>query len=246
MRFRSRADERRKPESDRLLDTQAAEALRLLESGDHRLTREPHLRSAWSRFIMSLLMRTPEDIAALKLGTAEEWNRSLPTLEARYATKRREGDPPTFQEYLDKYHPAEAERLAMSLAPKLMDHALIGQMLNNMRWLIRSITGNAEFLTSDRPVLTSATLTERNAYIFLPIGPKTMFVAVNDLETQQMVEEREPAIQIEGVNKLVAAHAVKYVYACDDTQLAFVQEHMSTRPQRTMLERLVEFRRARR
>ena len=228
------------------VDTLAAEALVMLEQDDPRITREVKPRSAWSRFIMSLLMRTPEDIAALKSGVAEEWLRSVPGLQEKYAMKKRTDDPPTIEEWLDRQAPNEIERWAMALAPKLMNHPKLGELINNMRWLVVRIASDAgEFLTSDRPVIMTTTLTEENAYIMLPIGPKALFVAVNDVETQKRIETRDPAERVEVVNRYVAGHAVKYVYARDDSVLAYVRDHMGTQPRTSLLERLAVFRHSR-
>jgi hypothetical protein len=96
-----------------------------------------------------------------------------------------------------------------------------------MRWFVRRIElDEGEFLTSDRPVVMSWTLTEQNAFLFLPIGPKTMFVAVNDLETQRIVEERNPAERIEAVNRFVAGRAIRFCYGRTDRALDYVQQHM--------------------
>ena len=223
------------------VDSLAAEALAMLEEDNPRITRESKPRSAWSRFIMSLLMRTPEDVAALKSGIAEEWMRNIPQLEANYAVKRGPADPATLEEFLAQREPENIERWAMSLAPHLIDHRKIGELLNNMRWLVRRIASDTgEFLTSDRPVVMSWTLTEQNAYLFLPIGPKAMFVAVNDVETQRMVEERDPAEQVEAINRFVVGRAIKYVYARDDKVLHYVRKHMGTLPRKTLIEKLAE------
>ncbi len=88
------------------------------------------------------------------------------------------------------------------------------------------------------------TLTEPLAYLFLPIGPKAIFVAVNDIETQRMVEKRNAIELVDGVNQLVAGRAVDFVYARDDSCLDFVRLHMGTRPMRRLIERLVAHRRA--
>jgi Protein of unknown function (DUF4238) len=126
----------------------------------------------------------------------------------------------------------------------MIDHADIGQLLNNMRWFVRHVPSDAgEFLTSDRPVVRSWTLSERNAYLFLPIGPKAMFVAVSDAETQWMVEQRDPAEQVEVVNRFVAGQAVKFVYARDDSLLDYVRQHIGTKPKKTLIEQLVDRRR---
>ena len=223
------------------LDSLAADALAMLEKDDPTITRESKPRSAWSRFIMSLLMRTPEDIAALKKGIADEWMRNIPQLEAKYAAKRGPNDPATLEEFLARADSENVERWAMSLAPHLIDHRKIGELLNNMRWLVRRIASDAgEFLTSDRPVVMSSTLTEQNTFLFVPIGPKAMFVAVNDVETQRMVEERDPAEQVEAINRFVAGRAIKYVYARDDSALQYVRQHMGTRPRKTLMEQLAE------
>lgn len=226
------------------LDSLAATALTMLEEDDPRITHEPQWRSAWSRFVMSLLLRTPNDITALKAGVAEEWARRVPDLEARYTAERAPNDPPTLEEYLAQRNPNDVDQWAMSLLPYLIDHKKIGDLLNNMRWLVRRIGSEVgEFLTSDHPVVMSRTLTEPNAYLFLPISPKAMFIAVNDLETQRMVEERDPAEQVEAVNRFVAGRAVRFVYACNDAVLDYVRVHMGTKPRSTLLEQLAKRRR---
>jgi hypothetical protein len=121
------------------VDSLAAEALTALEDDIARMTQDLRLRSAWSRFIMSLLMRTPEDIATLKSVTSEEWNRAMPRLESEYSAVRTPNDPLTFEEYLALRDPQDVDRWAMSLAPLLIDHPMIGGLLNNMRWLVRRI-----------------------------------------------------------------------------------------------------------
>jgi len=222
------------------LDTLAAEALAALEADDPIMTRDVRLRSGWSRFIMSMMLRGPEAIQGLKRGIAAQWKKSMPELEAKYALVRSPEDPTTLQEYL-----AQTERStdgwAVSLAPRLIDHAKIGEMLNNMRWFIRRIVSDkGEFLTSDRPVLMSWTLTEEHAFLFLPLGPKAMFAAVNDIETQRIVEERDPAEQVRNWNQFLAGQAQRYVYAQDDSMRAFVAEHFGKHRRATPFELLAD------
>lgn len=222
------------------LDTLAAEALVELENNDPVMERDPRLRSAWSRFIMSMMLRGPEAMQALKRGIAAHWQRAVPELEAKYAHLKGPDDPPNFADYMAKReHSTDA--WAMSLAPYLIDHNMIGDLLNNMRWFIRRIgSDTGELLTSDQPILMSATLTEEHAYLFLPIGPKAMFVAVNDVETQDLVEARDPEDQLRGWNQYIAGRAVRYSYARDDSVFDFVSEHFGKHPRRTLLEELAD------
>lgn len=222
------------------LDTLAAETLGALEAGDPVMTRDPRLRSAWSRFILSMMLRGPEAMAALKRGVETQWQKSSPALETRYASMRRPDDPPTLPEYLERLG-KNLDSWAMSLAPRLIDHHMIGEVLNNMRWIIRRITSEAgELLTSDRPVLSSWTLTEQNAFLFLPIGPRAMFVAVNDIETQRIVEARDPAEQVRSWNQFAVGRAIRYVYGRNDAHLGFVSEHFGQHRRPTLLEQLAD------
>lgn len=112
------------------LDSHAAAALTMLEDDDPRITREPQARSAWSRFIMSLLMRTPQDVVAIKKGVAEEWARHIPGLEARYAAERTLNDPITFDEYIARRGSDYINQRAISLDHKWKaseQHAMVRQ-----------------------------------------------------------------------------------------------------------------------
>lgn len=225
------------------LDTLASDALSMIEDGDSRINRESKYRSAWSRFLMSVMMRMPNDMAVLKEGLAEEWARHMPDLEVAYAEKRGVDDPATFAEYIATREKNEFERWAISVATTLIDHAGIGGLLNNMRWFVQNLKGEGEFLTCDQPILSWHEFKADDSYVMLPIGPKRLFVAVNNLETQRRIEARYPDEQVTGINRLIAGRALKYVYATSDTQLAFVTEHFGKYPRKSLFQKLVEFRR---
>lgn len=106
---------------------------------------------------------------------------------------------------------------------------------------MQHVTADAQLLTSDRPVTMSATIGESDAYLFLPIGPKTAFVAVNNLETQRRVRDLNEPERVEALNCLTASHAAKYVYGRDEALRELVDMHISTKQQRTLLERLIDF-----
>jgi len=72
-------------------DDGASVALHRLLKNDLNLDAE--LRSAWSRFIMTLLCRNPEAIQRLRTKIATELPSTLGELKASWETARREGDP---------------------------------------------------------------------------------------------------------------------------------------------------------
>lgn len=223
------------------LDTLASQALIMLEEDSTRISREPKYRSAWSRFLMSLMMRMPDHIEELKSSLKKEWLKSSPDLEKRYAQFRGTTDPTTLSEYLASVGMATDEWM-MSVAENLMNHAHIGELLNNMRWITRRIDSEVgEFITSDRPLLMVGGLGEFDSCIMLPIGPKLLFAAVHNQETQDRIERRNPDEQVKAINEFVAGRAQEFVYSVDDKHLQDVAKNFGMRRAKSLFQQLAEF-----
>ncbi|RUU81267.1 DUF4238 domain-containing protein [Mesorhizobium sp. M7A.F.Ca.MR.362.00.0.0] len=230
------------------LDSLAAVALGMIESDDPVIRRNPKYRSAWTRFLLSLMMRMPNDIKVLQASLDEEWLLRLDGLEEVYQEKKGANDPATFKQYLAQQKPHEIESWAKSLLPKLIDHQHIGQMINNMRWFVRSIPDGADsqLVTSDRPLITWYDFSEPDTYIMLPIGPKCLFVAVNNLQTQQRIESRDPVSFVTNMNRLVIGAAKEFVFTSDDRCRDLISEHFGKKPRTTLFEYLLRYRRRKR
>jgi len=228
-------------------DSAAAEALVMLENNDSKLTTDSKARSAWSRFLMTQMMRSPRDIEALKNSVAAQWDRFVPELKEKYEKTKGKNDPATFDEWMDTSSPEEAERIAMQLVTRLMDHAKIGDLLNNMRWFIQRISSDVgEFYTCDNPIMTTLTLKERNAYLTVPIGPKALFCAVNDVETQRAILNRDPDTLVKKNNEYVVGRAQRFAYSCTDEALPFMQKYFGVHPRTTLLEQLAAYQKKKR
>jgi hypothetical protein len=224
-------------------DTFAAVALKMIETSDQRIETDPKYRSAWSLFLMTLLTRMPEDLAALVEILNDDWERDLPRFEKAYANKQKPGSPPTLQEFIEKEDPDHMARWTMNVAPNLMDHEGIGRALNVMRWFVSTTAEDVpSFLSSDRPLFMSGTFSEADCYLTLPIAPHRLFVAVNSEETELQIKGR-PAIElVQSTNIQLARQAEKYVYGRDDLEMEFVDKYISSdRPQR-LLARLRDYR----
>jgi uncharacterized protein DUF4238 len=209
----------------------------MLETNNERIYYESKYRSAWSLFLMTLLMRMPEDLEVLGHVIADDWERDFPKMEIMFATKRQPDDPPTLQEFIDKKDPDYISRWTLDAAHRLMDHEGIGQRLNNMSWFVLTTNGDIpRLLTSDRPVLIS--LAEDRAYVLLPLGPDRLFIAVNDNQTEQLVRGRPVNELVEEVNKLVVQHAVKYVYGTDEKDMKFIDENIGKDRPKSLMQQL--------
>jgi len=221
------------------VDSRASEALEILERTDSTRSWNSGTRSAWSRFILSLLMRTPDDIEQLRRNISAEWTITTAAEEDQYAQARGPEFPFRFAEYLRDVEHIEIDKAVSRVSRSLIDHAKIGEIINNMRWLILETSNvDVELLTSDRPILISATLREHDAYIIMPVGPHKIFAAVHNEATAKRLVDQSIRALVKSVNKLVVSHAVNYVYGRDDSQLRFIQKHMASRPQVSLLERL--------
>jgi hypothetical protein len=200
-----------------LVDSKGATAMALLEQQDPRFQHDASLRSAWTRFVMSLLMRTPESISAFREGYAKEWAR---------VSKRGGHDPESI------------EREALGLAIALMTHGGVEGLLDKMIWTVLTPT-IGQFMTSDRPVYMTETLSEDDAFYFIPLSPQRALLATRERSTLLKFAQADLSQRVDAMNMLIVGQAERFVYATGDERQSFISEHMGTRRRLTILQRLV-------
>jgi hypothetical protein len=225
------------------LDSEAARSLDLLEQGLPESKWEQRLRSAWSRFLWAQSIRTPSEIAQLKLSVKESWCAETPGLQEAYEAERPDGAPESVDDWLSTLDPHTEDRFALTIARQSMDHSSIGQIINNMRWKVLDFEGcGIPLLTSDRPVWMTTTLVETDAFILMPIAPTRLFVATRETETMLRIAAQNRRQQAKNMNKTTVQHAIKFVFGVDDKMKAFVQKHFAARRHSTHMERLAAIR----
>jgi hypothetical protein len=191
------------------LDTAAERALRKILSGDstHWNSEE---RSAWARYILSLMFRNPYVVQALKTHVREM--------------------------HLGRTDPTAAEIGATNLLIDIIDNDQLGPTIFDMHWsrvpLKRS---KFSLLNSDRPLVRPRGLYDPRGYILLPIAPDMLFLAANDISLARNIFEGNHTLAAKQVNKAVVSQAREFVWGVDDRQLPFVQKHMATAPERPLL-----------
>jgi hypothetical protein len=226
-----------------LLDSEAADALARLEVGLAESRWDDQSRSAWSRFVWSLSIRTPSEIAQLKSSVKEEWIKALPELQERYAELRPDNAPENVNDYYSSFDPYVDDRFALSILRQLMDHSGIIETVKNMHWKVIDFAAcGIQLLTSDRPVWMAATLLEPDAFIFLPIGPTLLFVAAREATTMKRIVAHNRRQQAKELNKITVMHAVKFVFGADDAARRLVEKHFAARRHSTHMERLAAMR----
>ena len=226
------------------VDTWASDSLDLLERHGHHAPWDGHSRSAWTRFILSLLLRTPEDIAIFREWWHEDWSQTDDELEANYRAKREPTDPETFSEYLARQPIAEIERHQFDIFYSLVDHASVGGKINEMHWrVLRSPDSAPTYLTSDRPVIRTNGLAQKGGHLALPIGPRLLFIASHDTELLENVRKADQVGLVKECNRQVVESASRFVYGIDDQQFRFIENRFGKTPQPRLMQGIVERRR---
>ncbi|MEH2536935.1 MULTISPECIES: DUF4238 domain-containing protein [unclassified Bradyrhizobium] len=220
----------------KVTDDQAAKVLQRMRAGEH-IDWDSKSRSAWSRFVISLMLRNPEYVARMAAEVLGFFDPNNEEAEKRYREIRGQDDPETYAAHIARleFHPAgRASAIAMQ---EVIDSPLMGGRLNQMRWAI--VTFNNErfpLLTSDRPIIMTNGLVKPTDHLSIPIGPRMLFVATNNEETENMIRNMNPIALMKQVNDRVASQARRYIYSCDNKQLRFVENRLGRKWPSTPLE----------
>ena len=131
-------------------------------------------------------------------------------------------------EYTELHGPNPAARTIVRTVQTLADNEELGRQINSMRWAVLSETRpKFELLTSDRPMLVTNGIGPPSGELLIPISPFHLFVAVNNIETENKIRAVwRHGDAIAHVNDRVASQARKYAYGSDDTQLKFVSKRL--------------------
>ena len=225
----------------RPVDGEAARILRALrtESRENFTAGE---RSVWATFLLSILLRNPESIGAIKSAILERWNAPRPELQEIYERQyRKEGDPESVDEYLAREESDGAYRLIYKMIPDTMTHERVGTFIINMRWGIVDIpTHLPELLTSDRPIIMSNGLDQDDGHLAIPVSPRRLFLACKNEQITRQILGMTPRDLVRRTNQLVVERAKRLVFSTDERQLRFIQNRLSNEPIPTLGESIAK------
>lgn len=223
----------------KIVDNDGARALRKLQPGlVDQLTADE--RADWARFVLSLMIRTPRDIAALR----EAWSWALRNnnekYQARYEEMKRPEDPPTFEEFAGNHMSAGVEIGMHNAYYGLIDHEERGRVVINYHWYVLDLNESKhELLTSDSPV-GLMNFSRPDSHVSLPIGPRRLFVASKKRALiEQLLSQSHNSVARHS-NEFVASRSMRYVYSTNDSQLRFVDRVMGSDKRPRLLEGLIQ------
>lgn len=195
---------------------------------DHLLTSEepmtPGARTAWAQFVLSLVMRNPEELKKFKADYIEHMLKPDPHFQARYEAARREGDPALFEEWIMKSDPTYVERQAVIALTNLMGLKNVLKLFGTMYWRVIDFSGiQRRLLSSDRPVVMTNGMGRYDGHYALPMSPTSLFFATTTQEYSNEICSWPRGKLIREMNRIVVGQAQRFVYGVNDSALAEVR-----------------------
>ncbi len=220
------------------VDSQAADALAYMERDGSDAGWTDDLRSAWGRFLISLLLRCPEDMEKMRSAWKQDFLTVPVEIEEQFRLEAADGEFSTFRSFLENLPRRDLEKPFFELLISLMNSKLLGEFLINMHWVILDVAGDRNLYTSDRPIIKTDALDHPNGHIVLPIGPTRLFLAATSADNISIAKREPPRNLTRRVNEQVIQHAVRYSYTQRDDCRRFVENRMSTVYQTRLADRL--------
>jgi hypothetical protein len=210
------------------VDGPASEALKVILFGD--LSRMvSRLRIAWTRFLLSLLFRTPQMVNLITKEAERNLRDSFQKNPEEYETLRTDAHPPTLVEWVESQSPHLFTEVGKSFLPGIIESPKLGNAIMEMQWAISTLKNkisDLDLLTSDNPIFRVHGLGDPNCVIALPISPHKAFFAARNAATLNHVFAHGPARVAGELNASMANQAEKYVYGLDDHHLCFVENRL--------------------
>lgn len=188
-------------------------------------------RNGWTRFLLSLIYRSPTQVARLREKILEHRDGILAGLADRYDELRAETDPETFEEYVERDRGHIDEESFAVLMNRLTNSEWVGTTLIRMTWGVMAWKQVRHgFLTGDIPIMISDGLGHRNSFVMLPIGPSTLFIAATRREVIDAFANQDATTLERAVNDAIVRQARQVVITRDPTQHRFIDNRLLRSP----------------
>lgn len=188
-------------------------------------------RYDWARFVLSLILRNPEEVQKMKASVNSIFDQPDAELQANYLKIRQPHEPATAEEAIRQHFPDTPDRSALLVGTQLIQNQNAMRTIAGMSWsVIRTDKASRRLVTSDRPVVMTGGLLRVNGHICLPITPRHLFVACTLKPTMDAFLKAPKSKLVRESNAQQIGQARLHVYGWDNSDLAEVRRGMSKRP----------------
>lgn len=181
---------------------------------------------SWTRFLMSLLYRTPEGVArSVEMIRKYYEERSLERLRKVYVDLKRPEDPDTLEEYFKLNSADMTSRTTIRHPMDIIESERVREKIMGMRWELGSFKGlKHKLLTSDRPMVMTNGIAHHDSHIVVPLSPTHIFIATNTAEEAAKIKALSKDGQIIHIlNDRIVRQARKFAYGNNKSQLVLLR-----------------------
>lgn len=187
----------------RTIDQAASDCLQIMRGDTGELPLR--LRVRWCSFLLSLVQRNPEKVAAMNQRALE----AMPALDQSVSTGLND--------------------LAADMLSSFTTLRRVVEHLIAMDWHVVTLTSpRFSILTSDRPLVMTNGIAYDDSHLALPLTSRRVFLATNNERTfRRIVSGVESGESLKLLNDQVVRQALAYAYGDDDVQRRFVSNRLS-------------------
>jgi hypothetical protein len=91
------------------------------------------IRSAWSRFLLGLILRHPDVMKELRVAAKSLWDKGHDETQRGYEAIRKPSDPATFEEYMVAHDSNIEIKARLNMIIRAFDNPQIGTHINGMK-----------------------------------------------------------------------------------------------------------------
>jgi len=155
------------------LDTRASQ---VLPKFFERQALSPTDRRNWAEFLLSMRLRTPEEIAKIKETGRLVLRKSSDELQSRYQEIREDWQPESLYDTAVGNIPGLSSSYGLTVLPSIISNSRFVQSILSWDWQIIRFE-RIRILFSDRPYISTAGLADPKCMIILPLSPTSIFLA---------------------------------------------------------------------
>jgi len=206
------------------VDDKAAKLMRRFISGE-RFELNGEMASNWAMFLMAFTHRTPVGLKNLAKTAGEHLNHHLTINPEEYESLRSKDEPPTLKEWLQINAPRILEDFHIRMLPILINSEKIGNALMEMHWVVKDVSqANRELIIGDNPFYISDGLAKPHTYVFLPLGPASIFIASRNKNIIENIKKAPATKLVKEVNRTMVQTADRLVYSTHRTHTELVEK----------------------
>lgn len=172
-------------------------------------------RIDWALFLMSLPLRQPHIVEALKQQSSEMLRNILRDERPEgYEELAAGGHFPSFDSWVDSHYPGLIENCGLSFFPNIVGNEYYWDRFLRMRWWLWDFREVPyDLLLSDNPLIFTAGIEDANCIVALPISPKKAFMATQDEKVASIMREQFPRVLSTRLNEFSLLRARVRIWA---------------------------------